>query len=179
MLIASGGVAHAQRIPLRGPLHAPIERRLLRSGRLFLAALPGLAVARVEGTRAVVAGRADLHPFDFLGLGAWGSCGLPCGGDDGEVGWAAAGQVTIVPAWGKLALAGEVVVKMDLSAFGGLGAAQRPGGARLVPTFGGGMNLYLGEAVAAALEVRAIWPTTLVSVGLVLALPTAARWERG
>lgn len=175
-VLGIAGLSSAQTVPIRGPLYAPIERRLLRSGRLFLTALPGLAVAREGGPRAVVAGRAEFHPFDFLGAGAWASCGLPCSGDD-DLGWAAAGQLTLVPAWGKLAIVGEAIVRMDLYAFGGLGAEGRSGEVRAVPAFGGGMTVYLGEAVALPLEVRAIGGTALVSLGVVLALPTTAKWE--
>ena len=60
---------------------------------------------------------------------------------------------------------------------GGIGGLTVDGVPRLGATFGGGMTAYAGDALAVTVEARALSSVVLVSVGVVLALPTAPTRE--
>jgi hypothetical protein len=166
--------AAAQEIQLTAPLASRVLvlRRLYRQHRLHLAAVPALALSHDgEGMTTTLGGRADFHPTDAIGIGLWGARGRP--------GWAFAGQITVVPAHGKLSLFGEVIVPIDLYAFGGVGALERDARVRLGPTFGGGLTVYAAEALALTLEARALRRLVTLGLGLVVALPFAATHQCG
>ncbi len=165
--------AGAQEIALDGPLTgAPvlILRHLYREHRVHLAFVPAVVIGDSGGSPLVLAARADFHPTDDVAMGLWGARGA-------AVGWAGAGQVTMVPAHGKLSLFGCCSVPMDLFLFGGIGGLTVDGQPRMGATFGGGMTAYAGDALAVTFEARALSSVVLVSVGVVLALPSGPTRE--
>lgn len=165
--------ATAQEIQLTGPLAGStlVLRRLYRQHRVHLAAVPALALSGDERAAMTLGGRADFHPTDSIGVGMWGG--------RGRLGWAFAGQVTIVPAHGKLALLGSTIVPIDLYAFGGVGALDRGDDVQLGATFGGGLTVYAGEALALTFEGRAMGDVVTIGAGLVVAVPFVATHQCG
>lgn len=167
-IVLHASSAGAQEIQLSGPLGVTqILRRLYRAGRVHLAVAPAYVLGDRGATPLVVAARADFHPTDDIGMGMWGGLGE-------ATGWAGAGQLTLVPAHGKLSLFGCCIVPIDLFLFGGIGALTVNDAPRIGATFGGGMNVYAGEALAVSVEARALAAVAMLSVGVVLALPTVA-----